>query len=1071
MLELRVLGPLVVLGDDGELADVGGFRPRSILVAMALAKGHPISADRLIEDVWGGEQFTTRNRLQVHISRLRRALGDHRIVTQSGGYSLEMPEGALDIARFDCLVVKGREALEVRDAAGASRRLTEALDLWRGPVMAEFADMECARTEIARLEEAHLAAIEDRVDAELLLRRHVTLVGELEALVREHPLRERLWSQLILALYRSGRQGEALRAFQRARTGLAEELGIDPGPALIELEAAILKQDPALVLPQVVHSPKPQFPRRRMDNLPLAPNSLIGRSLDLEGIASSIHANRLVTIVGPGGVGKTRLAVEVGRTLVGDFRDGVWLVDFAAISDSTTVTNAISTALNVRSESGPGATTGALERLREFLIQRETLLLFDNCEHVVSEAARVADSLMTRCESLRILATSRESLAVAGESLWPLDALALDDAVTLFMERARKVLLDLEVVENSISTVDLICERLDCLPLAIELAAARLRTFAPKDILARLEDRFRLLTSGVRTASPRQQTLRAVVDWSYDLLFDEERRVFDALSIFPSSFTLHAAEEVCATDSHSQDEIAESLARLVDKSLVIAFHGEGGSTFRLLRTLADYGRARLITTRQYDQVCSRHARWVMSLVDVPDSEHGSTSPNWFSTVNEYIDDIRVAMEWTLRAGDDDTALAIACALGWYWNMGGRIDDCWKWLLGALALSESETPRRAEALAWAGMVGLHRDRIHALACGAEAVDLARRLNNRSTLALTAVLHGSVLTSVFPQRDRAIALLDEASRIFNLESDDWSRATASLSTGLATLAAGNPAGARPFLRDSTARFRRIGNPWAGATALQHLADIDVWSNQYGDAILELQEALLRLQDVGATGISGALAVRLGSLCAALDRFDEADSWHEQALAAAKDQRDVPLLALTYNAQGESLRCRWQLDEAEQWHRLALELFQERRVDSGMAFTLSSLGYIAEMRADARIATQEHLASLDIACGIHDRRAQARALEGLAGVASLLDSAHTTGLLLGAASSLRDVGTLLGSAVDLHQLTGGPMPSTERSDVDRAVARLSNRAAMDAGFATGLRDPDRIVTQVRSYRLPLT
>ena len=804
-----------------------------------------------------------------------------------------------------------------------------------------------------------------------------------------------------------------------------------------------------------------------MSNLPLAPNALIGRKHDLEAVASSIRANRLVTVVGSGGVGKTRLAIEVGRTLVGDFRDGVWFVDLAAISDPATVTHAIWTALDVRSESGPGATTGALERLREFLIQRDTLLVFDNCEHVVSEVARVADSLMASCEGLRVLATSREGLAVAGESLWPLDALALDDAVALFTARARTVVPNFEPIVGSMGTVQLICDRLDCLPLAVELAAARLRAFAPEDILARLEDRFRLLTGGARTASPRQQTLRAVVDWSYDLLFDEERQVFDAVSIFPCSFTLQAAEQVCTT---AQDEIADVLARLVDKSLLIALHAQGASSFRLLRTLADYGCERLVATRQYDEVCARHARWVMSLVDVPDSEHGSTAPSWFAIVTEYIDDIRVAMEWTLRSGDYDTALAIACALGWYWNMGGRIDDCWRWLVEALALGQPVTPRRARVLAWAGMVGLHRDRDEALAWGAEAVDLARRLNSRSTLALAAVLHGSVLTSIFQQRDRAIALLDEASRMFNLEADDWSRATASLSSGLAALAEGNPTDARPFLRDSAALFQRIGNPWAGATALQHLADIDVWSNQYGEAILELEEALLGLQDVGAIGISGALAVRLGSLCAALDRFEEADHWHEQALAAAKEQRDVPLLALTYNAQGESLRCRMKLEEAEHRHCLALELFQERRVPGGLAFTLASLGYIAEMRADARTATREHLASLAIACEIHDRRAQARALEGLAGVTSLHDVPHTTGLLLGAASALRDVGTLLGTAVDLHQLTGGPLPSTERSDVDRAVARISDQGAMDLSFAAGLRDPDLILTQVRSDGLPL-
>ena len=1024
-------------------------------------------AERLLDDVWGGEQSPERNRLQVHVSRLRRTLGDDRIVTRGGGYALEMPDDGLDANRFESLVASGRNALEAGDAWNASRVLSDGLGLWRGSVLAEFADSEFARPVITQLEESRLATLEDRIQADLVLGRHGELVGELEALVQEHPLREGLWAQLITALYRAGRQGDALRAFQRARRELADELGIDPGPALKALEAAVLSQDPSLAVPS---APQPQADRRpgRVDNLPLAPGLLIGRTADLASVASALQAGRIVTVVGAGGVGKTRLAIEVGRSLLDGYPDGVWLVDLAAVADATAVSAAFNLTMRVEPESGPGATTSARERLAEFLNDRQVLLVVDNCEHVVGEVAGIAEFLLARCEGLRILATSRERLSVAGESLWPLEPLPLDDAVTLFLARARAVVPGLAADQPTMTTAATICARLDGLPLAIELAAARLRAFTANDILARLDDRFRLLTGGSRTALPRQQTLRAVVDWSYDLLFDEERRVFEAVSIFASEFTVHAAEQICADDSISPDDIADVVARLVDKSLLTAVQTEAGSRFRLLQTLADYGRDRLVASGDHAAVCARHARWVMSFVEVPDAAHGSAGQNWFATINRSLDDIRQAMEWTLESADPDTALAIAGGLGWFWNMGGRIDDCWRWLTAALALSPAATPRRVRALTWAGTVGVSRDRGRALTCGAEAVELARILDDRPALALAAVMHGSVLTGFFDQRARSVELLEEAHRAYELEGDDWSRATADLTGGLSALAQGDPDRAWPFLHTAANRFRGQGNPWAAATALQHLADIDIWRGRYDDAISALDQALSGLGAVGATGISGALSVRVGTLCAMQNRFEETDRWYAQALAAAEKQRDVPLLALVHNAQGESLRLRNRLDEAESHHRLALALFQQRSVAVGLAFTHASLGYLSELRNDAGTAERDHRASLDHACQAADRRAQARALEGLAGVASLNHDPDATGRLLGAASALRDVATLLGGAVDLHQVTGGPLPSTERIDVDRAIARLEDRDALNAAFAEGQSDPEAVIAQTRRGNL---
>ena len=430
-MELRILGPLEVLDDDGAPVDVGGSRPRTLLIDLALAQGHTVPADQLLEDVWSGERIPARNNLQVHVSRLRRALGEDRIATRGGGYALDLPRDALDAARFDRLSAEGRAALHAGDAEAAATVLRDALALWRGAALVDFADDAFARPVITRLEESRFTAIEDRVDADLLLGRHAELIGELEALVQEHPLRERLWAQLMTALYRAGRQADALRAYQRARTVLAEQLGIDPGPALRQVEEAVLAQDSALASPPL--PPAVDAARASSTNLPAATTVLIGRETEIDATATLVREHRVATIVGTGGVGKTRLAIEVGRRLLAEFEHGVYMADFAPVADAAGVATAIAAALGVEVEFGEGASSNLRERLREFLRGRDTLLILDNCEHVVAQAAELVEHLVGRCRGLRVLTTSREPLMIAGEVLWPLAPLELDDAAALFI--------------------------------------------------------------------------------------------------------------------------------------------------------------------------------------------------------------------------------------------------------------------------------------------------------------------------------------------------------------------------------------------------------------------------------------------------------------------------------------------------------------------------------------------------------------------------------------------------------------------------------------------------------------
>jgi predicted ATPase/DNA-binding SARP family transcriptional activator/tetratricopeptide (TPR) repeat protein len=1059
-VEVRVLGPFEVAGDDGEVIDVGGPRPRALLAALALAGGRLVPADQLLDEVWHGEELDGRNRLQVHISRLRRVLGGDRILTKSGGYALQIPAGALDADRFDAMAARGRAALHREDAAEAARQLGEALGLWRGEPLAEFADAGFAQGVITRLGEARLAATEDMIEAELMLGHHGELTGRLEALVAAHPVRERLWGQLIVALYRCGRQADALAAYRRARTLLADELGVDPGPELRRLEAAVLAQDPELAAPPA----RPAGPAGpAAGNLPAAASGLIGRHADLGAVTELLRAGRLVTITGAGGVGKTRLAIEAARGVAGGYPDGAWLVELAPVGEDAAVADAAMAALGVAPGAGPGP--GA-ERLSEFLARRRALLVLDNCEHVIGGAARMADHLIARCPELRILATSRENLAVAGESLWPLEPLAMDAAAELFVARARAASPDFPADRSTATVIAGICARLDGLPLAIELAAARMRALAPEDVLDRLGDSFRLLTGGLRTAPQRHQTLQAVVDWSYDLLFEDERRLFEAMSVFSGPFPLEAAEQVSAGLDTDPRDVAGLLARLVDRSLITATRTGRGVRFRMLQTLADYGRERLGERGELAAARARHARWAAALADVPDSAHG---PDWFATFSEFAADIRRAIDWALAAGDADTALVIAYGIGWFWASGGvlgTVGDCWQWLSGSLALPNAAAGPRVRALALAEQLALAQGRRDALAYGDQAVAEGRAAADRQARAFAVLLHGSALAGVFGQRERAVGLLEEAGALLEAEADDWGLGIAALTRGVAALARSEPDQAQRLLRSAVDRFARTGHSLAEGGALRHLADVAVLRGRYDEAISALQQMLTVLPpDNHPAGITRM--AQIACLYAFCGQPGQAERWHTRAEAAAENQQHVHLQVLTGNARGLALRRLGRPGDAGQCLRRALQLAQDRNVPEGLAMAHASLGRIAELRGDVGAAEEHHQASLDTAREVADRQAQALALEGLGSVASLRGAADAAGRLFGAAAAFREgtVATVLGQGTGMRETILGRLAAASPAEIDTAITRLGDRAAFDAGYAEGAADPMAVLRAARS------
>jgi predicted ATPase/DNA-binding SARP family transcriptional activator len=630
-VEFEVLGPLRVAEGRRDLTPT---RPkqRALLAVLLFHRDEVVPGAQLIEALWGEQPpQTAPTALHGHVSRLRKLIGADRIRTRPPGYLLRVSPDELDVARFESLIGQARRW---DDPDERSVRLREALALWHGEPLADLQHEAFAAREIARLQELRVAAIEDRVDADLALGRHAELAPELEPLVAEFPFRERLRGQLMLALYRCGRQAEALHVFQNGRRALVEELGIDPGAALQQLELRIIRQDTSLdpaagdELAGIHDAQADELSALgladRLLGLPADASSFVGREHELAELRSLLGGTRLLTLAGAGGAGKTRLALELARGAEAAYADGAALVELAAVADPNLVPDGVAAALDVRALPGRSPT----ETVADFLAPRTLLLVIDNCEHVLASAATLVDVLLRAAADITIVATSREPLRVAGEVVFGVPSLTIPDpdaalapdelldyeAVRLFIDRAAAAAPFVLDAENA-SDVARICVRLDGLPLALELAAARLGALGAGVIAERLDDRFRVLRAGSHAAPTRQQTLLATLQWSHDLLEPDEQRLFRRLAVFVGGFDLSAVEAVCAGDGLERSEVVDVLARLVEKSLVVPVDAAPGRRYRLLETVLLYARDRLVESREDLAVADRQALWALALAE------------------------------------------------------------------------------------------------------------------------------------------------------------------------------------------------------------------------------------------------------------------------------------------------------------------------------------------------------------------------------------------------------------------------------------------------------------------------
>jgi predicted ATPase len=651
-----------------------------------------VSTDRLCDELWGNTlPADPAGVLQSHLSRLRRVLRpEAEIIARPPGYLLQISDETLDAGRFELLCARANASSNPKEAA---ELLERALACWRGPAFQEFAEHDWARLEAMRLDELHLAAQEKLFESKLALGAHASLIGDLEALVTLHPLRERFWQQLIVALYRSGRSAEALRQAETLRVLLREELGLDPSPMLRELESRVLNNDPTLLQPPVASR------RSVIRQLPAEPTRLVGRADELELLKSRLRIDRLVTLTGPGGVGKTRLAIRLAGELWDELEGEVFLAELAPVRDPTSTVAAIATAVDVQQRQH----LSIEDTLVEYLRGRRALLVLDNCEHLRATIASLSERILSWCPDVTILATSREVLGLPGEQVWRVRPLAIPDegsgpataseapAARLFVERAIAARPGFSLGPDNVDDVIKIVRHLDGLPLAIELAAARIRAMSAAALADRLNRGFDLLAGAQTSMIPRHRNVQDLVEWSYDLLAPEEQRLFAQLCVFAGSFGLDAVEEVCAGQELGMSVVPRVLATLVDKSMV-QLVDEEIPRYRLLETLREYGRDR-VGAGERDLVRARHAKWYLEVAErCAQVLTGPDEANAVTALDRDFDNLRAAHLWAIEHSDVDTALRLVAGLREY-SFRCMHAEVTSWADAAIALPGSSVHAR------------------------------------------------------------------------------------------------------------------------------------------------------------------------------------------------------------------------------------------------------------------------------------------------------------------------------------------------------------------------------------------
>jgi predicted ATPase/DNA-binding SARP family transcriptional activator len=1041
-----ILGETQARLADGSAAAVGGPGRRALLAMLLLEAGRIVTVERLIDGLYGEDPPAgVANALQSQVSRLRSALRAP-IENHPAGYRLAIPVDEVDVHRFERLSQQGRDALAAGEPARAAGLLREALGLWRGSALADVGDAPFAEPQVTRLEELRIAAVEDRIAAELALdaHRHLELVPELRELVAEYPLRERLRAQLMRALYSCGRQSEALRVYEEARRELAESLGADPGAELAEAHLAVLRGDHTGVSREtsaVRHT--------RAHTLPAQLTSFVGRNEELSRIGSLLGEARLVTLIGPGGAGKTRTAIEAADRYPGE----ACFVDLSALTDGGDVPQAVAGALGLREAgllppSGGGRdAAGPLARLTAALADRDLLLVLDNCEHLVADAARFTAALLSACGAVRVLATSREALGITGETLCPLAPLPGTAAARLFAERAAAVRPDFDPAGET-EAVRAICVALDGMPLAIELAAARLRSLTAAEIAERLgrEDRFRLLSRGSRTAQPRQQTLRGVVDWSWDLLTDDERALLRRASVFAGGWTLAAAEDVCADgDGIDANDVLDLIDSLVEKSLVVAYRpdadGSASLRYRLLETIRAYGAERLAEAGEGETLRRAHAEYFIGLALTADHYmRRAEQVHWLRVLAADHDNLHAVLRRAVAAGDTARALRVIAALSSYWLLRG-------------VRYEGAVPARQVLAAIGPKAPEGRDEEYALCVLAAVSDLPDPDEYAEHVAAAAAIleqigrisrRYPVLTVIWAPfagvpEDTAAAneLLDA---FLAAEDHPWLRALARIGASFQKwLVEVDADAAEREVGQALSSFRELGDRWGIITSLSVLSDISGHRGDLARAIALTDEALALATELDALQDMAELLSQRAAFGVRAGQHESARADGLRAAELARRAGTPEFAARAHLGLAESARLRGDLSEARRLCERALTECPAGYFSSNSTrvAVLGALIRIAVAQGDAVRARTYYPEAVSLDHARYMPLAGAVVAETFAGLALLEGDPRRAAELLGVCRALRE-GDLLADSDAL-------------STADGARAALGE-AAYEAAFARG-------------------
>jgi predicted ATPase/DNA-binding SARP family transcriptional activator len=957
-MDIRLLGPLEVnvgggaLGGGGPVL-LGGPRQRTLLGLLALRAPTVVSVPHLIDGIWGEDPPGAATKtLHAHVAYLRKGLAVGGvagvIITKAPGYLLATAAEQVDARRFEELVRRGRAALKSGAIVAGAGNLREALRLWRGEVLADCPLGEWGRAEATALREARLYTQEDLIAAELALGQHARMTVELEALVAREPMRERLWELLIIALYRGGRQGDALAAYQRARVVLVKELGLEPGQTLRRLEAAILAGDSIDALgstdgsavPRLPAAP-PGLPEPVESALPVPLTSLIGRQTETTEVGGLLISRRLVTLTGVGGCGKTRMAVAVATGTADQYQSGARFVDLTGLTDPELLETTVATALclPLRPDLSP------LDLLIRHLRPLRLLLVLDNCEHLVDAAAGLVGSLLTSCPELRVLATSREPLGVPGELPWPVPPLSVPvdridghhraqggaslaelrgyDAVRLFLDRAA-VSAVRELSDADAPALAAICAGLDGLPLAVELAAARTTVLTLQEIADRIHDPGLLRTA--RTgARGHHHALDATMAWSYHLLDPALQSSFRRLAVFRGGFTLDAVE---AVSPQIRGRAIDVLGDLVGKSLVMMDRRRARARYRLLETIRHYAGERLNEwPDELAEARGNHAAHYRSLAeDIDNNLHGPELERLLDRLTVEHDNLLAVLAWYAEHGSGLDELRLAASLARYCHLRGRYQEGRRWLEDALSRAGADpSPELARALLGVAYLALFQcDYVSATSHGERALTVHRALANLPGTARAL----SLLASMDRERGqyaRSLARYEEAVATYRNIDDERGIADTLQMAGFTIWLAGDLDQAGQLIEDALARFQLLGDPEGVASARVHLAAVAHYQSQHA-------------------------------------------------------------------------RARWLAEDA-------LGRFRELDFKEGIAWALNIGGLVEQHDGEPERAIELLRASLEIHCAVGDRWRAASLLEALAGVLAQGDEVATAAELLGTASAIRD------------------------------------------------------------------